>query len=190
MKKITQILLLISSPAIGFGSITFNGTALNNVPGLNVGDVGVYLVDTDGSAFSVEDLTLLTAGLSITDSATYPGFHVIGSATAGSVFTSTTLGSGFTFDLGIVSNGDSFGILVFSNSTATTLISDSFNLYTNASWLIPSDPASRQFGSTYPNLGSSDSITASGSVVPEPSTYAALAGLFVLSFAMVRRRRI
>ncbi len=187
-KKI--LIALAFLPSLSYGSVTLSGTSLQGTPGINFGETYVYLADLDGSAFSTGDLASITAGESITDSGTYAGFTVLGSGTVDTFFSTDFVGSGLTFDLNAgVDVGDSFGILVFSNSDTTAIASDTYNIFTDASWVLPADGNTVTFNSDLAQIGSGGSATGVGSVVPEPSTFAALAGLCALGAVMVRRRR-
>ena len=185
-----QFILLVASMLFAItasASVTISGTSLRNATTLANGQVGAYIVSTDGTSFGA--LSTLGAGLSITDSATYGGsFAFVGNNTASFSFGSTTLGSGHTFNLtGGITAGDAFAVLVYNTSTTTTVDGDSFQIWTAGDWLVPADGAGVSYGDGYTTLTGASSF--SGSVVPEPSTYAALAGLCALSAVMVRRRR-
>ena len=89
-----------------------------------------------------------------------------------------------------VSTGDQLAVAWFPSLTLASdfsLISGaSYGLYTGGAmptWQIPS--AGDTLSLTVP-----DGVTASFSAIPEPSTYAAIAGAGVLSLALWRRRRI
>lgn len=188
--KIKQLLIPAASILFAVSanaSFSISGTSLNNATTLADGQVGAYLVSTDGSSFG--DLSSLGAGLSITDSATYGGsFAFVGENTASFFFGATTLASGVTFDLtGGITTGDAFAVLLYDASTTNTVGGDSYQIWTSGDWTVGSDGSAGSFGSEYTTLTAGSSF--SGSVVPEPSTYAALAGLCALSVVMVRRRR-
>jgi hypothetical protein len=126
-------------------------------------------------------ITLTTADFRLDRSSTGPEDVEIRATINGSsevsLFTFNYAGgtSGVTFTdvdisaLGSVSTGDSVEfVLAAFNSSAET---GSFDLETV----------------TFP--GGSDSMVINGTVVPEPSTIAAILGLFALGFVVVRRRR-
>ena len=95
---------------------------------------------------------------------------------------------GVTFNLGgNVSTGNEIGLLVFSTSTGSATASDTYTIWTN-DWLVAADGSNLSLTGGGPFTGAS---FGSGSVtaVPEPSTFAALAGLCALGAVMVRRRR-
>lgn len=167
-------------------AVTISGTSLNNATGLSDGQVGVYVISNDGTAFS--SVTSLLSGVSITDSSTYgSSFTVLGSNTAATGFGATTLSSGHSINLsGGVDNGDSFGVFVFESSTGNTLAGDTFSVWSDASWVLPSDGAQSDFTNQLAQLSGSPIST--GTVVPEPSSFALLAGVFGLAWVMVRRR--
>ncbi|MDQ8208641.1 PEP-CTERM sorting domain-containing protein [Coraliomargarita sp. SDUM461003] len=188
--KIKTISALVSLLLVSYASatITFNGTSLSNAPSLVAGQVGVYLVSTDGTPFTSGALSSLSAGASLTDSSTYgSSFEYIGHNTVTS-FGSVFLSSGFDFSHGNgIDQNDAFGVLVFETSTANTLSGDSYQIWTDGSWLVPADLGGAfTFASEFPQLTTASN--ASGTVVPEPSAFAAMAGLMALGFVMVRRR--
>jgi hypothetical protein len=191
MKKTISTLGLIAIiPSFAIASVGISGTALQQAPGISSGQTAVFLVDLDGSAFSSGDLSTLTAGLSTSADATYAGFSVFAVNTAGELFGSPFLEVTTSVDLNSgIDEGDSFGILVFNASSGTTTASDTYNLYTDGSWMLPADGANATFGGAFATIDSGGSISATGSVVPEPSTFAALAGMCALGYVMIRRRR-
>jgi hypothetical protein len=142
------------------------------------------------------------------------GLNLAYSNTAGAAWNVYPQSGGFragapsTLDLydGVTSPGGSFGSGSFA--TASTRIGDS--IYVSAGYIgLPVDyvsgatlTASNVFtGASFSSLGlspgsytwawSSDSITLNigASAVPEPSTYAALAGLAIFGVVLLRRRR-
>ena len=93
--------------------------------------------------------------------------------------------AGITYNLGgNVATGNEIGVLVFDNSTVTTIGGDAYQVYTNG-WLTPADGANASLTGAGPFTGAA---TLSSSVVPEPSAYALLGGLFALTCVMLRRR--
>jgi hypothetical protein len=191
MMKTKLILFMALLPSFAFASVTISGTALNNSPGINTGETYVWLVDLDGSAFSTGSLASLDNGLTITSSATYSGFSVVGSGTVDDLFGNPFVGSGLSIDLtGGIDAGDSFGLLVFDNSSTAAIPSDTYNIFTDATWVLPSEGSTSTYGGALATIGSGGSVAGAGSVtaVPEPSAYAMLSGLLALSWVMVRRR--
>lgn len=80
-----------------------------------------------------------------------------------------------------ITTGDAFGLLWFPSGDGVVSIGDSFG-FQDLNETIPPD------GFTTDPIGGSPGL-ATFNVVPEPSTYAAIAGLMVLGFAVARRRR-
>jgi hypothetical protein len=190
--KLISLFSIIALPVVLFGTASISGTALRNVTGLGDGDFSVLLVDTSGSGFNSAALSTLTVGADLTSSSTYAGFEVLTTTTASFLFGSTTAEFNIAnFDVlsqPIVSS-DSFGILTFTGGSTTAANGTSFEIWTDATWDIPANSGAESFNSGA--LVQLDSVAAGsiGSVVPEPSTFAALAGLCALGAVMVRRRR-
>lgn len=189
MKKNILLFAFLALPVASYAAFTINGTALQNATNLFAGDVGVYIVSNDGTPFS--SLTSLSDGLSLTDSTTYGSsfsvFSLSSTNTVQNVFGSLILGSGVSTDLNVdgINTGDAFGVVVFSNSTTNTSAGDTFYVYTNAGWTVGND-GDFDFPADYDTF--SGASTSTGTVVPEPSSFALLAGVFGLAWVMVRRR--
>jgi hypothetical protein len=184
LSALTSVAVLSSAQA----TVSLTGTALLNAPGLSAGQEYALLVDKAGDGFGA--LSSVGAGLSIAGSATYgSNYELISSGSAsllGGTFSVLTLNAtGINLTAGVDAN-DSFGVLVFGTSTGTTTAADSFSIWTAANWLLPND------GSTITAPADFDQISTaapfSGTVVPEPSSFALLAGCFGLAWVMVRRR--
>lgn len=199
--KISQILSSVGFAAVlassASASVTFSGNALLNVTGLNVGDVGIFLVDNNGSNFSSFSIDLND---SLTDAATYGNYTVLGSKTASSISTNKFLSgafSGVNLDAN-VTTGDRFAVVVFDTSTTTAQANDTWRVFTDATWVVPADGsllsyAASPTGSNFKQLGVSATPiltgTVAGAAIPEASSFAAIAGLMAVGFASVRRRR-
>lgn len=187
--KLYSLIVALLLPLASYGSIAFSGTALNNAAGVSIDDYAVLLFDTSGSGFDSAALSSIDAGASLSSSATYgAGFEVASVSAATDFFGfATILEFDFSYSLGTISNGDSFGVLTFAGSSATAVGGTSYSIFTDSSWTSPADGAAITFGSDLNTLSSAAGAT--GTVaVPEPSTYATLAGLLALSFVMLRRR--
>lgn len=189
LKNLILLLALVALPSFSYAAFSLSGTSLNNATGLNSGDTAVYIISNDGTSF--DTLTLLDNGLSLTDTATYgSSFSVFTNSTTNvvqNVSGDLLLGSGVGTDLGTdgINTGDAFGIIVFDSSSTNTIDGDTFNVYTNAGWTVGNDGVF-DFPDDYSTF--SGAPTASGTVVPEPSAFALLAGCFGLAWVMVRRR--
>lgn len=193
MKKLIALLIAgaISASASFAANFTLNGSALFNptsLSGYDTGDTSVWVVNGGGGgAFDVAaleslNLTSLTTGASLGTSS----YEIAGSNTV-------TGGGSFRIVGGIgaisvtASVGDAFGLLVFNSSTTSTVASDGYTIYTDSTWVLPAAGASITFG----GAAQPAQITAGGvasTVVPEPSAYALLGGLFALTCVMLRRR--
>ena len=106
--------------------------------------------------------------------------------------------AGIVLDASIVA-GKSIAIYWFPSLTvasAAPTAGAAYGTFTDASWVIPADGSTVSFpfetvaiGGSLPDSAGVASLTIAGSVIPEPSTYAALAGVAVLGLAALRRRR-
>lgn len=189
------LFIILTAPVLASGvTIAFSGTSLNSVSGISDGDFAVYLAETGNttSAFSTAPLADILDGISTNSSATYSelsDYEVIGTATVSSGF-GVALGSGFNFTLGSISADEKFGILVYQNSTSTTIEDDPYLVFTDSSWVIPSSGGNYTFGGSgdFSQLSSSDAATYSSSVVPEPRSYALLSAFCALTWVVLRRR--
>jgi hypothetical protein len=188
-KYILSLVAVLYCAASATASVNISGTSLLDADTLTAGQIGAYIVSTDGTSFG--SLSSLDAGLSISDSSTYGGsFTFFGQNAVESVFGSTSLASGHdVFLTGGVDAGDSFAVLVYGTSTTNTVLGDTYQIWTDSSWLMPADGAFEGFGSNGTFAQLSGVSSHSGTVVPEPSTYAMLSGLCVLGFVALRRRR-
>ena len=194
--KLHYILAALMLPFVASASISISGTALKNVDSLSDGDFGVLLVDTSGSGFSSFATTGgLAAGVDLTAGSSFgSGYYVADTATASFFFGSTTLGFNTgTFDIegpsAVASSGDSFAIFTFDGSSSTSVADSTYEIWTQSVWQLPTDGSGVTFPADLPAYNSG-SAGASGTVaaVPEPSTFATLAGLCALGFVMLRRR--
>jgi len=190
IKQLSLICLGVASASILNAAIGISGTSLNGATSLAAGDVGVYVI-SDGTAFSSVSIA---TGANILDSASYgAGFTVLGSNTATS-FGGTFLGSGHGTDISFANA--SFAVFVFEASTTTAIDNDSYNVWTDSSWTLPTVDgntfsfAADPTGTEIQQLNGASTFGGTvGAAVPEPSTFAALTGLCALGAVMVRRRR-
>ena len=188
MKKTTlTFTILLASFAVSQASITISGTSLFNTEIFNNSE-GIYISSNTGS-FDESLFTTLDNGTSFATGTVIGDYTVLGSAAVNNATaTQAALNAGVTFNLGgNVSTGNEIGLLVFSTSTDSATASDTYTIWTN-NWLVAADGSNLSLTGSGPYSGAS---FGSGSVtaVPEPSTFAALAGLCALGAVMVRRRR-
>lgn len=201
-KTLALALVTLCATYASHAAITFTGTAFSNAPGISIGDVGVLIFDKNNTGF--ESINLI-AGSSITSSATY-GENAQGNlfsvALDSSKIATNPVGALITLS-GAFSNvsisngvdvGDKFAFVVFENSTTTVLEGDKYTIWTDLTWVVKPDgtyafnanPNSAQ----YKQFTSTSSPLLSKTVpVPEPSSFAALAGLAAIGFVASRRRR-
>jgi hypothetical protein len=187
MNKITLSIVALLVTAIGAqASVTLSGTSIFSAEIL--GDSkGVY-ISSNNSVFDESLFSTLASGTSFTLGAVIGNYTVLG---AGSVNTAGSDGAldtsgGLVFNLsGNIATGNEIGVLVFGTSTGSASASDTYTIWTN-NWLVANDGANASLTGGGPFTGAS---FGSGTVVPEPATYAAIAGALVLGFTIVRRRR-
>ena len=188
--KIKSIIagLLLSAVAAN-ASIVLSGAALMNST-INGYATGVFVAsdsesfdDSPGSSLFRDGYIL--PGQSFTAGSTFGNYTVLGtSSTINAAGANSVLSAGITYELGgNIATGNEIGVLVFENSTTSYVAGDTYLLYTN-NWLIPADGVNSglQVG---PFTGAA---ALSGTVVPEPSSYALLGGLLALACVMLRRR--
>lgn len=195
MKKYLVALGLL--PITSHAGVSFTGAALLNPTGVSSGDFGIVIVDTTGAGF---DSIKFEVGASLLDGASYaPHIEVVNSGASASEFLgSITVSGNSSFSLtSEITQGDRFAIIVFSNSTSTALDGDSYSIWTSESWVVPADGSAYTFtagavgAAQLPSLSGAPTFTGTiiGSAIPEPASFAALAGLGMLGLASMRRRR-
>jgi hypothetical protein len=183
--------------SISSAAISISGTALNNAPGVNAGNFGALLIKNDGSAFDSSIFSSVLEGGDLTNNSTYGiGYTLLGTNFAQDINIPIPLGTLLEYSVANYSPtsgasggsvGDNFAVLVFEASTVSATAGDGLLLFTDASWVVPADPSSSNFGNEFTTLTTSASPV-SGTVVPEPSSFALLAGCFGLAWVMGRRR--
>ena len=182
--------LLLSSVAAN-ASVTLSGTSLYTA-GLNGFTTGVY-VASDSSTFNPGLFSGIGAVLQDTSFAfgtSINGYTVLGTGVINAAGGASALGAGVTYNLsGAVSTGNEIGILAFQTSTTEALAGDNYLVFYD-NWTVPADGSNLSLtGTGGPSFASyGQTGTVSGAAIPEPSTYATLAGLLALSFVMLRRR--
>ena len=182
--KLLITALLLSSVAAK-ASITMSGAALLNSD-LNGYSTGVFVASSSDS-FNTSIVENLVAGITLTAGSDLGGYTVLGQASVNPAGANTVVLAGITYNLGgSVATGNEIGVLVFDESIASieTVAGDPYQIYTNG-WTVPADGANASLTGAGPFTGAA---TATSSVVPEPSAYALLGGLFALTCVMLRRR--
>lgn len=189
MKTKSLVLFFLITANYLNGAVTLSGTSLLNVTGVSGGDFAAYVVSLDGTPISAANFSF-AIGADLTSSATYgSSFALIATRSAQNVFGNISVSSGINFDLtGGIDTGDSFGILTFDTSTTTALSGDTFRVWTAANWDVPTDGQTESFDSELIQLNSV-SASSIGTVVPEPSAFAFIAGALGLMTVALRRRR-
>ena len=151
--KLFYFLALAVLPVALFGSASIFGTALVNVAGVADSDFAVVLVDTSGSSFNTTALATLAANADLTSSSTYSGFEVLVTTTAASNFFSNDIvvainAATFNVVSSTVASGDFFGILTFSGGSTTSDAATTYEIWTDATWVIPADGATNTFSNS------------------------------------------
>ena len=162
LKCLFYFLALAVLPVALFGSASIFGTALVNVAGVADSDFAVVLVDTSGSSFNTAALATLAANADLTSSSTYSGFEVL-VTTAASTFFNNDIAvaiNAATFNVvsSTVASGDFFGILTFSGGSTTSDAATTYEIWTDATWVIPADGATNTFSNS--DLAQLDSVSA------------------------------
>jgi len=206
MKKLIAALAVAVSATVSQAAVSFTGVAFLNVPGVAVGDVGIFLIDTTDTGVTGFDTwsplaSSIAIGADLTAPATYGdgGYAFMGTKTAATAGANITLAGGIS-NIPLtngVNQGDRFAVITFDNSTTVALAGDTFKIWTDPTWIIPADGSTLSFQASVTTgvkqLGTTATPTATGTVVasavPEPSSFAAIAGLMAVGFASIRRRR-
>ena len=180
--KLLITALLLSSVAAK-ASITMSGAALLNSD-INGYSTSVF-VASNSDSFDTGIVEDLVAGIDLTAGSSLGDYTILGQGLVNPAGANTVVLAGVTYNLGgNVATGNEIGVLVFENSGASTVAGDAYEIYTNG-WTVPADGANASLTGAGPFTGAA---AATSSVVPEPSAYALLGGLFALTCVMVRRR--
>lgn len=184
MKKIiTTFIALSLATAFASASVTLQirSQLANNAGVATSGMTWGVLVDATGDGFGVTSTgSINTFDFSSNGSINGDSYFTGSAATA---FSPPFGGAGVALNTdpitlsGDVGAGDSFA-LFWTDGTY-------YGFATETLAVLPSDGSTTAFNTVFSN----DPYTAAGTIVPEPSTYAMLAGALALGYVMVRRRK-
>ncbi|MGJ8638867.1 MAG: PEP-CTERM sorting domain-containing protein [Opitutaceae bacterium] len=191
MKKITTISLLLAGSVVSSYGVTLSGTAAINATNFAAGNSSFVIVDTAGDGL---DFSTTSVGAVLSAGAFFGNDYIASYNDVVSAFGAITINGAGIIDIESVSNnvdaGDTFFIVAFgsqSGDNITVQAGDTFDILAGGNWQLPSaNGATLDY-----NAGIAQIDGANGSaftVVPEPSSYAALAGVLALGCVVARRR--
>lgn len=189
----------LTSAALNAG-VGVTGPAVRGAgTGIALGDFAAIIVSTDGTSFSTISFT---QGELLNLASSYgTGFTVLQTGSVINSLGTLQFNANFTTELvNGISQGDSFAVVSFNtslNDASGAIAGDTFKIWTNPAWVIPADGSNFTFttgtvgSSNFPTSTGLPAITGTvtGGAIPEPSSFAALAGLAMLGFAGMRKRR-
>ena len=192
MKKIAIISLLLSSAAVSLHGLQLSGTAATATTNLAEGNSSFVIVDTTGgdtlNAGAFTDGLTLTAGTSFGGGDYYIASY---NSVVGGFGTSVPGNANFNLGDGATAASDTYYVVAFGTNSGdgiTLANGNTFGILAGGDWQLSANNSSiSQYGTNMVQFGNVDG--AQFSVVPEPSTFAALAGICALGAVMVRRRR-
>ncbi|MGC6425085.1 MAG: PEP-CTERM sorting domain-containing protein [Lentimonas sp.] len=189
MKKLNLTIISLVALTASASALTLSGTASTSVSVAN-GNSSFLIVDTDDNGLSFD---ANSAGVTFSEGSflgSSDDLVVAYNPIAGFFGSSVPGNANFTLDDNGINAGDDFFIVFFGGSisggTVTTTGGDTFGILDGSDWEVGSNNAATlSFGSDYQQF---TSASADSTIVPEPSSYAALAGLLALAWVSVRRR--
>lgn len=192
IKAIVTSIFLTS--ALSVSAVTFSGQAITSITGAVTGSSSYVIVDTnnDGLAFDgsvAGDIFSLSSFVGTSDD------YVIGYNASTSSFAGANLSgaANFTLNTNGVSANDVFYIVTFGSETTASVTATAglgFSVFTAGNWLVPgANGDTLAYNTNFTQYNSQNLTAQTVAAVPEPSAFAALAGLCALGAVMVRRRR-
>ena len=189
MKKIAILLFFLPVFSVNLFGYQLSGTAATSVTNLVAGNSAFVIVDTTGG--DTLDSSAFTVGLTLSAGTSFGDYYIASSnAVVGGFGTSVPGNANFNLGDGSTTGGDTFYVVAFGTNTGSsvTLASgNTFGILSGNDWQLDSNNAIiEQYGTDIEQFS-----TVNGSqftVVPEPSTYAAIASLLALFWVMLRRR--
>lgn len=195
INKLITVMATNALLASSVSALTFSNFAASDVLGSDSDPIAdgsaAFLIADGGDGFDF-DPTAVGATYSV-DSTIGSTNDFIFASNSAQNFSTLSLISGnanFTNTAPETASGFGFALLFFDGVTSTSFTTgggENYGFYQGADWQIPSnDSGTFSFGTDFEQFSSA--IGPNGSVVPEPSTFALIAGCFGLAVAMVRRR--
>jgi len=189
MKQIAFLSLLLSAATVNLHGLTLSGTAATSATNLVAGNSSFVIVDTSGG--DTLDASAFTAGLTLTEGTSFGDYYIAGYNDVVSGFGISVVGNA-SFNLGDGSTAESntYYVVAFGTNSGdgiTLAAGNTFDILAGGDWQLPVNSAAFIYGADMAQFSAING--AEFSVVPEPSTFAALAGLCALGAVMVRRRR-
>ncbi len=189
MKKLSLLVCTLATFSVNLFGYSLSGTAATSVTNLLAGDSSFVIVDTTGG--DTLDSSFFTAGTTLKEGTSVGDYYIAAHNAVAGTFGVTVPGNA-TFSLGdgSTTGGDYFYVVAFGTNTGdniTLSVGDTFGLNRGIDWNLGSNNAATEsYGSQFQQLPTVNG--AQFSVVPEPSAYAALAGILALICVMLRRR--
>lgn len=199
MKKLTYFAFaLVGALAlVPLKGVTISGTALSGVLNESGSPIGsgwaaFVVFDTEGNGF------LLDGGIVVGDTIASGSFFessddYIVSFNATTFLNTVPGNASFTLGDNSIDDGDAFGIVFFDSVVSSASVSpefgDAYGFVTDNSWVAPSNNSDTLTFGGGGTLAQVSGSQANLTVVPEPSSFAFLAGALGFGLALIRRRR-
>jgi hypothetical protein len=189
MKKLSLLICTFATFSVNLFGYTLSGTAATSAINIAAGNSSFVIVDTTGG--DTLDSDFFTAGTTLTAGTSVGNYYIAAQNAVAGTFGVTVPGNAtFTLGDGSTTGGDYFYVVAFGTNTGdniTLSVGDTFGLNRGIDWNLGSNTsATESYGPQFQQLSTVNG--AQFSVVPEPSAYAALAGILALSCVMLRRR--